>query len=211
MNNFAHILKQLMDEQDITESELARRTGVGQPVIHRIASGETEDPKVGTLSAIANHFAVSISQLIGDEPLPKNRKTGTHTTSAFGWSKAPLISWEDAIHWPHNKNVFTELEFVLTDANTGPHVYALKIKDTTMRPLFPEETILIIDPDKIPEDRDYAIIHISSQKQVIFRQILFDGQSVYAKPLNPDFNIMALLEKNYAFRGALVQSKGNYK
>jgi SOS-response transcriptional repressor LexA len=210
VNKLAHILKQLMDEQDISTSELARRTDIGQPVIHRIISGETGDPKVGTMSAIANYFAVSISQLIGDEPLPKNRLKGTHNKPKFGWSKAPLISWEDVIDWPSNKEKFQELEYLLTDADVSSNVYALKVKDTTMRPLFPEDTILIIDPELEPEDRDYAIAHIDQQKQAIFRQILFDGQQIYLKPLNSEFKITQL-ENSYKFLGVVVQSRGEFR
>jgi len=199
-----------MDEQDLTTSELARRTGIGQPVVYRILSSETGDPKVGTLSAIANYFAVSISQLIGDEPLPKNRLPGTHIKTKFGWSKAPLLSWEDAVGWPGNKEKFPELEYLVTDADVGPDAYALKVKDTAMRPLFPEDTVLIIDPALQPEDRDYAIVHIDEQKQAIFRQILFDGQNIYLKPLNADFKITQL-EGKYKFLGIVVQSRGEFK
>jgi SOS-response transcriptional repressor LexA len=210
MNNLAYILRQLMHEQDLTTSELARRTGIGQPVIHRILTSETGDPKVSTLSAIANYFAVSISQLIGDEPLPKTRLPGTHEVSKFGWNKAPLLSWEDAIDWPENKEKFPELEYLLTDTEVGSNAYALKVKDTTMRPLFPENTVLIVDPVLQPEDRDYAIVHIEKQKQAIFRQILFDGQNIYLKPLNTDFKIILLKEK-YKFLGVVVQSRSEFK
>ena len=210
MNNLAHILRQLMIEQDLSVSELARRTGIGQPVIHRVASGETEDPKASTLSAIANYFAVSISQLIGDEPLPKNRHKGIHNKAVFGWSRAPLLTWEQVLNWPSNKQKFSELEYLLTDADVGSNVYALRVKDTAMRPLFPEETALIIDPDIQPEDRDYIIIHFKLQKQAIFRQILFDGDDRYLKPLNPDFKLMPL-EKNYKFLGVVLQSRGDFR
>jgi SOS-response transcriptional repressor LexA len=73
-----------------------------------------------------------------------------------------------------------------------------------MRPLFPEETILIIDPALEPEDRDYAIVHIDQQKLAIFRQILFDGQSIYLKLLNAEFKITEL-KNDYKFLGIVVQ------
>lgn len=210
MKKLAYILRQLMDEQALTTSELARRTGIGQPVVYRILSSETGDPKVSTLSAIANYFAVSISQLIGDEPLPKNRVPGTHAAAKFGWNNVPLLSWEEAIAWPTNKDTFSELEYILTDAEVTAEGYALKVKDTTMRPLFPENTILIIDPSLQVEDRDYAIVHIDKQKQAVFRQVLFDAQTIYLKPLNSDFK-MQLLEEKYRFLGVVVQSKGSFK
>lgn len=87
MSKLAQILKLLMAEQGLSESELARRTGIGQPVVHRMASGETDNPKVATLSPVANYFALSISQLIGDEALPSDRVLGTHNSPGFGWTQ----------------------------------------------------------------------------------------------------------------------------
>ena len=59
-------LKNLLNQTKLTESELARRTGVAQQVINRIASGKNTNPKLDTLSQIASYFMVSISQLVGD-------------------------------------------------------------------------------------------------------------------------------------------------
>ena len=95
------ILKGLMAELGINESELARRTGIGQPVVHRICSGETDNPKVATLSPIATFFAISISQLIGDEPLSTDRIPGTFNPDAQGWRQIPLLDWEQILVWPN--------------------------------------------------------------------------------------------------------------
>jgi len=209
MKDFAHILQQLMEEQAISASELGRRTGIGQPVIFRIASGETGDPKVGTMSALSKYFDISISQLIGDEPLPKNRRAGTHRPAAFGWSKAPLLTWESVTGWPKNRQKFDELDYIVTDAEVSASVFALRVKDTTMRPLFPEGTLLIVDPEIKPQDRDYAIIHVVGQKQAIFRQVLFDGHKTCLKPLNSDFKLLPVSSK-HKFLGVLVQSKADF-
>jgi SOS-response transcriptional repressor LexA len=98
----------------------------------------------------------------------------------------------------------------VTDVEVGPNAYALKVKDTTMRPLFTENTILIIDPAFQPEDRDYVIVHIIGHKQAIFRQILFDGQNIYLKPLNTDFKT-TILKGNHRMLGIIVQSRADFK
>ncbi len=51
------------------QAELAERTGIGQPVVHRIASGETHNPKLGTLRPLARYFGISIDTLIGEAPM----------------------------------------------------------------------------------------------------------------------------------------------
>lgn len=57
----------------IKSAELARRTGIGQPVIHRLMTGVTENPQILTLKPIADYFEVSIEQLLGLVPLSQRK------------------------------------------------------------------------------------------------------------------------------------------
>lgn len=203
------ILKALMAEVRINESELARRTGIGQPVVHRIASGETDNPKVGTLSPIANFFAVSISQLIGDEPLPANRIPGTFNPGIQSWKRLPLLTWSQALEWPHIPEHNKPTQTISIDQNVNENAYALIVKDNTMEPRFPEGTTLIVDSELQPQNRDFAIVYVNNQKLPTFKQVLIDGESIYLKPLNPDFKTI-LLDKNYKFLGVVIQARMNF-
>jgi len=208
MQKLNQILKALMAEIRINESELARRTGIGQPVIHRIASGETDNPKVGTLSPIAKFFALSISQLIGDEPLPPNRIPGTFNPSAVGWKQLPLLSWEQAFLWPHLPDTARPTRTVSTDQDISKNAFGLVIKDNTMEPRFPEGTLLIVDPELKIQNCDFAIVYVDGQKQPTFKQVLIDGEAIYLKPLNADFKT-TLLDKSHKFLGKVVQAQMN--
>lgn len=209
-SSMSKILKGLMAELGINESELARRTGIGQPVVHRICSGETDNPKVATLSPIANFFAISISQLIGDEPLPVDRIPGTFNPDAQGWRQIPLLNWEQVLHWPSLNQKSAPLPTISTDIELGQHAYAVSARDTTMEPRFPEGTILLIDPDLKPNNLDFAIIHIDGHDLPNFKQILIDGSHTILKPLNTDFKTL-LLDKPHKFLGVMVQSRMDFK
>lgn len=210
MKKLPQILTLLMKEQDMTVSELARRTGVGQPVIHRVLSGETDNPKIATLSPIAHFFAVTLSQLIGDEPISKDRISGTFRMTSFGWTKIPLLNWEQVISWPDQKESFTIDIHEATEMAVSKNAYALRVKDTTMLPRFPENTLLIVDPIVKPTDRDFVIAHIHGQKQALFRQFLLNGDDIYLKPLNSDFNLQ-LLDKKSKLLGVMVQARMDFK
>lgn len=69
MENLSAILSHLMSEKGIKSAELARKTGVGQPVVYRLMTGATENPQVLTLKPIADFFGVSLDQLLGLTPL----------------------------------------------------------------------------------------------------------------------------------------------
>ncbi|MBI5447339.1 MAG: helix-turn-helix domain-containing protein [Gammaproteobacteria bacterium] len=207
MKNLHQILRGLMDEMQLSESELARRTHVGQPVIHRILSGETDNPRVATLSQIANYFSVSISQLIGDVPLPPDRLPGTHQQSPQTWTQVPLLNWEQVLVWPKQRESIQAPVMIGTDLTVSKNAFALRVKDTTMMPRFLEGMLLIADPEKPVHDRGFAILRQTGQKTAIFKQILKDSADTYLKALNPDFKTILMDEARYQFIATLVQAR----
>lgn len=64
-----HNLKQLMLSRGINGNQLAIKTGIAQPIIHRLLTGQNINPKLKTIRLIACYFNVTVSQLIGEEAL----------------------------------------------------------------------------------------------------------------------------------------------
>lgn len=58
-----------MDSAGLSQNELAERTNVPQPTIHRILIGESKDPRHSTVKPLADFFGVTVAQLRGDEPM----------------------------------------------------------------------------------------------------------------------------------------------
>jgi len=57
-------LRRLMAaDDDISQNELARRSGVPQPTIARILSGQHDEPKESTLRKLADYFGVSTGDM----------------------------------------------------------------------------------------------------------------------------------------------------
>jgi phage repressor protein C with HTH and peptisase S24 domain len=53
----------LLKQSKASPYELQRATGVPQPTIHRILTGESNDPRTKTLQPLADHFGVSVEDL----------------------------------------------------------------------------------------------------------------------------------------------------
>lgn len=56
-------LEWLISQRKTNPYELQRATGVPQPTIHRILTGESSDPRTKTLQPLADHFGVSLAEL----------------------------------------------------------------------------------------------------------------------------------------------------
>src|SRR3990167_6888325 len=130
-------MKTLMSSAQINASELARRTGIAQPIIHRLSTGQNVNPKLATIKPIARYFMVTVSQLIGEESLPagsNDQPALRVNTEHKGWNQVPLISWEDALIWPERLAEYknsSQVEFVPTDANVSSMAYSLRIQGST--------------------------------------------------------------------------------
>jgi SOS-response transcriptional repressor LexA len=204
MHTLAEILQDLLRNEEINESELARRCGLKQPLLYRLSHGDNTNPTINSLRPIANYFGVSISQLIGETPLPKALQT--HKTN---WALLPLIDFEQAITWPNNREQIECKLKIYTDIDVSDEAYALQVCDSTMLPRFIEGTILVVDPNSQQKNRDFVIAQHQQHQQATFQQLLIEGCQRYLKPLNTAFPPQAMQEEDMVL-GTVVQTKLNY-
>lgn len=197
------ILNRLMADKKIRVAELARRINLPQPTVHRIATGTCEHPHLSSLGPIAHFFSISVDQLKGHEPIPWLDRA----------ARVPLLTWDEVLLWSGKKNDRQYNEFVLTDAAIGKSGFAIKIKDASMDPVFPKNTVLIADPEKEARDRSYVIAKLANHSEAIFRQLLTDAGDRYLKPLSPDFEQykMTRLGSKDKILSVLVQAKRDYE
>lgn len=203
MSKLAAIIKSLMREKDISVTELARQTQISQPVLHRLATGTTCNPQIETLLPIAGFFGISIDQLIGNAPLSNT------LTTAHDWVHIPLLTLDQITNWLAQDPLLNLTKFVSTDSPTSKNSYAIQLSDSTMQPRFTPGTLLIIDPEYSPENQDFVMAQMDSQKIATFKQFLIDGESHYLKPLNPDFPIIKM-NPNDRILGTMVQARIDY-
>lgn len=204
MTKLSTILKQLIAEERLNISELARQTGILQPVMHRMVTGETDNPKIATLLPIAKRFNITVEELMGTLPLMRDRNAVPQSV----WKTLPWLSWEALVQWLRSPQELACEKFIETNAVVGKNAYALSVKDSTMMPRFPQGALLIVDADLQPENGDFAIIQVDEKQQPTFKQVFFDSGDTYLKPLNPDFKIVQLdAQKPYKFLGVVVESR----
>lgn len=208
-------LKALMSLAKINASELARRTGVAQPIIHRLSTGQNTNPKLATVKPISEYFMVTVSQLIGEESLPSDKSFYRVSSEHRGWNRVPLITWQDAVAWPNALNQYQESEnsvYVSTDANVSKLAYGLKIKGCAMEPIFPENTTVVVEPSRDPKDRDFVIVHLHNDPEARLKQVIMDGSDYYLKSLNPDLEEVRVtkMQPQDRFLGIMAQAKVDY-
>lgn len=171
------ILEYLIKLHGISILELSKKTKIPQPTLHHILSGETKNPRKQALNALADFFSITIEQLKGKALLPK---VPTALKESLNISTVPIIEWHEIKALFLGKLVKTELKEVILDKNIGPHSFALNMKDASMQPLIPENSLLIFDTNKVVKDRDMVIV-LLNKNDILFNRLFIDGPDFYIK------------------------------
>ncbi|MGB6975874.1 MAG: S24 family peptidase [Gammaproteobacteria bacterium] len=207
----ATIVRKLMvNKQILNGSELARETGLPQPTMNRILNGDTEYPRKSAVETLSKYFSVTTNQLLGREPLKIDNNSCSLPRPI---SKVLLIAWEDIPTWPESKTNYQRNPgtcTIPTYAKLSDQAFAIKLIGSSMEPRFPENTILIMEPARIPKDRAFVVAYLSDS-QVVFKQLLIDGKDMYLKSINSDLShSIILMNKNDVIKGVLAQALINY-
>lgn len=202
----SHNLNILMTECHLNAEELSRRTGIPASTIKKIRVNGS-NPTLSTLAPLANYFSLSISQIIGDEPIPESRIKGAYKVNTDILQHIPVITWEEAITWPisDDKNRQT----ILSEHAYSKNAYTLIVEEDDWINLA-RNTALIVDPALIVDHRDFIIIHKYGQKSPTLRQALLDEGQIYLKPAREGYNISMLTEE-HKILGVVVEYKKNLK
>lgn len=198
-----HILSNLIRTHQISEAELARQINVPRATINRLVSGRTPDPRASTLSAIAEHFSITVDHLLGKQ-LPNGFQK---TTSGI-----PVLKWEEVLCWEkhiHQGDFSDNEELIMRDPTIQDGKFCLRVKSDAMSPQFQENSILIVDPEKEAANRDFVITYRVKTDEVLFRELLIDEKYRFLKAANALFPSIEL-QKNDKIIGVVIQARNNF-
>lgn len=154
-SSLSNVLKSLIVRAGFSEHELSRKTGVKQPIIHRLLSGENINPKLDTLKPIAQYFAISISQLIGEETL-FDQNSGNATQTLSNWKPVPLLEKEQ---WGSNScDQKNTIQWIMIDCSVSEKAFVIQWHDTHLPFPLSENCLVIIDPLQSPAHQDFVLV-----------------------------------------------------
>ena len=197
-------LNLLMAQSRISASELARNINLPATTIKRIRNQDPVNPTLSSLLPIAQFFKLTLSQLVGDESLPLIK--GQYYPGANSWGIIPILTWEQAITW-ETTITQPDLTSIMADHIASENAYALIVDEDHWENLA-KGTNLIINPDRQPIHRDLAIVYKQGQTRASLKQVLFDDDKCYLKPINPNYQTTTYTEL-HQFLGVVTQYKLN--
>lgn len=196
-------ISNLMKVNKISESKLARELGVSVMTIRRVVSGETEDPRISTISLIADYFKISVDSLREENTISMTFMKNTKTIFV------PILEWDtleimaknsqiDLSTWKNWYPIINSDSLKLTNS-----AFALESK-LSMQPRFPKGSLLIINPEEPILDNDTVLIKILNTNEFSLRELIIDSPRWILQPIIPGSEILFYSKTEHDIIGVVV-------
>lgn len=203
IQSIAKNLKALIEGSKVSEIEIARALNTSVLTIRRIVSGETEDPRISTLKAIADYFNVSIDALLddnGQRSINSMIKNKPRVIPILGWKTIEASESIEAI----NLNDWNEWYPVVGEQNyISASTFAIESRPS-MQPRFPLGTLFIVSPDEAPMDSDIILIRMKQEKELSLRELIIDPPKWQLQPVVTGSETLFFDEKKHEILGVVV-------
>lgn len=197
LSNNLHLL---MADARINANELARRTGIPASSIKKIRNNDNPNPTLSTLAPIAQYFAITVSQLIGDIALPSKQASSPSYSTELDSNAIPIITWDEIEAWPHIST--RDHPVIHPDRAHTQNAFGLTVTENNWG-IFTKDTLLLIEPTAEPQQHDYVIIKKDKQNTCSIKQILIEDGELFLKSTQVDNYI--LLKTHETILGVIIE------
>lgn len=102
--------------------------------------------------------------------------------------EVPLISWVQAGAWGVESFAPEDAEsWLLCPSPHSKDTFALAVRGVSMQPKYPDGVVIYVDPAVEPQHGRNVIVKLAGQEQVVFRNLVVEGDKKFLQALNPDW------------------------
>ena len=198
-------IRQLMSYSHMTEADLCRGVNLPQTTINRLLSGQTNDPRISILIAVAQFFDISLEQLLGQELLILD-SVWKHTKGLT----IPVLDWKFLSKWFSNsekENCKIE-RWIKTEKLLSKNSFAI-VSPVSCYSVFGEKSVLIMNciQDQTVEDGQIVLLE-DPVGEFCLRKVFKEGNTVYLKRLFAPFEVISASDSSI-FRAYVVESRND--
>ena len=169
-----------MKEKGWSEGELSRLSGVNQPTIHRIITGQSRDPRQGNVEKIAKALRVSHEWLRSGKGDVKKLPELAPASAPQAHRLAPLINWVQAGAWTSIENSpinWDEVEKYPLFPGCSDSTFVLRVRGESMIDKYPQGALIYVDPEAAPKSGDDVVVYCSGSDdtgEATFKQYILE-------------------------------------
>ena len=194
---------------NVTQADLARRIGIKPQAIQYLCGSKAK--KSSFTYEIADALDISSTWLgCGEGPMRPDENPEAQFIKSQ--KRIPLIEWKNIKSWTKNgvsnNNMSNHAqEWVLTTSDTGNNGYALRLHDKSMYPRFDQNTIAIINPDRVPKDKEFVVAYLKEIDDAVLRQYELDNNATLLNPINTTMYKIINFTKHDEICGVMVEAR----
>jgi SOS-response transcriptional repressor LexA len=192
MKNIGERAKKARIDAKLTQEEAAKKIGIKQPSLSDIENGKTQNISAKTLIGMANAYGKKVEFFeTGIDVNNLNEQSGDYNVQRVrNHGEVPLISMVQAGDWTEAFDPYPIGQgetTLLCPVNHSESTFAVRVKGDSMLPNFPEGLILFIDPQVMPNNKDYCIAKLDDTNEATFKQYIEEDGQKFLKAINPDW------------------------
>lgn len=199
-------IKRLRLKRDWTQEHLADLVGVTRSTVTQWETGWSQ-PRMGAVEKLAAAFGVSVADMVddGQRELPRGAILPRKSKAAY----APLLGRVHAGD-PQDPDVMDGpmVELPESIAEAHPRAYFLEVEGDCMDRVYPEGCLILVDPDREPQNGSIAAVSIDGADYVMRRLLRTSNTMVLApesfNPEHEDIVITAASGKTVELAGTVV-------
>lgn len=202
ITNISNNLKHLLSLYSMNILELAKDVGISYSALYRLVHGES-NPNLETLLKVSKAFDISVSQLLGDLPILKDK---------YSIRSIPIINWQDIINFLSDKKnnmINTDNYLFVSTKDVIPNkCFALTLNTKNMDFFIPG-TMFVFAPllETIKNyDHKFVLISYNKEKIPVLQKLYFEGDRIFVQSINPRIPACELLAHE-AVLAYLIQTK----
>jgi len=184
------LYKEISDGLD--EEELGASIGVPHEIIKQILAGGHPE-SLETWRKFAAYFRVDLDFLrFGKSKLASSHSellSPNPVTETVQYRKVPLLSWNNLGQLTRTRGApIKRLAHTMVETDvSGPRVFALRVKNDAMEPLFHKGELIFVNPDLPPVQGHYVVVLIREKniEEAKLRHLEKHQNHLWLRALNP--------------------------
>ena len=189
----------LMSRNRLTSTKLARATGIPASTLKKIRCHVNTNPTLSTLIPLAQHFSISLEQLVSGNVLEPGR-LNIHIL--------PIMTWEESLISKQLDRRYT-LSVVTNSEHFTPDAFALQIENEDCGP-FPAGSVVLVEPTMPPNHLDYVITHKTGQTQPTLKQFFLEDETEWIRSVNIAQSVTQVTSE-HRILGVILEYRKQYR
>ncbi len=193
-----------MEKEGFSQAALARAIGIRAAALQYLLSSKAQ----------ASRFTFELAHALNVRPEWLATGTGPMAFEddpmykiMVKYRPIPILNITDTLTWKDFNDSKADSNVVVIEKELGENIFAFRIPDAAMRPVFCKDNIVVVDADRTPKDNDLVVGIISSQKEIMFRQLSLSDEGNTLVPYNLELYKPITLTKEDRILGVAIEVK----